>query len=46
VRSIAIQALKIHTGHRNGFARHGSAEARAKAIATWTKWLAEYEKTL
>jgi HEAT repeat protein len=46
VRSIAIQALKIHTGQSKGFAPHGSPEARAKAIETWTKWLAEYEKNL
>ena len=46
VRSLAIQALKIHTGQTKGFSPHGSAESRAKAIESWTKWLAEYEKNL
>ena len=46
VRSIAIQALKIHTGQTKGFSPHGTPESRAKAIETWTKWLGEYEKNL
>ena len=46
VRSIAIQALKIHTGQTKGFSPNDNPESRAHAIETWTKWLAEYEKNL
>lgn len=46
VRSIAIQALKIHTGQTKGFSPNGSPESRARAIENWTKWLAEYERNL
>lgn len=46
VRAIAILALKIHTGQDKGFAANGSVEERKRAIAAWTRWLAEYEKNL
>ena len=46
VRAIAILALQIHTGQDKGFEPHGSAEERKRAIAAWTRWLAEYEKNL
>jgi HEAT repeat protein len=46
VRTIAIQALQIHTGQTKGFAPEASKEQRDAAIATWKRWLAEYEKNL
>lgn len=46
VRKISLQALKIHTGQTKGFSPNGSEEARARAVAAWTKWLAEYEQNL
>lgn len=46
VRAIAIQALSIHTGQTKGFMANANAEARAKSVATWRSWLAEYEKNL
>jgi HEAT repeat protein len=46
VRSIAILALKIHTGQDKGFSPGGSAEERSAAIASWKRWLAEYERNL
>jgi HEAT repeat protein len=46
VRAIAIQALKIHTGQDKGFAPGASEEDRRRAVAAWTRWLAEYEKNL
>lgn len=46
VRSIAIQALSIHTGQTKGFMAGASDDARAKSIAAWRSWLAEYEKNL
>ncbi|HYI11772.1 MAG TPA: HEAT repeat domain-containing protein [Thermoanaerobaculia bacterium] len=46
VRSIAIQALKIHTGQDKGFSADANDEVRSRSIARWTIWLAEYEKNL
>ena len=46
VRSIAILALKIHTGQDKGFNPGGSPDERIRAVAAWKRWLAEYEKNL
>jgi HEAT repeat protein len=46
VRSIAILALKIHTGQDKGFDPGGTYEDRIRSIAAWKRWLAEYEKNL
>src|SRR5207247_437736 len=46
VRTIAIQALNIHTGQSKGFNPGGTDEERQNAIARWNLWLAEYERNL
>jgi len=46
VRSIAILALKIHTGQDKGFNPGASPDERIRAVAAWKRWLAEYEKNL
>jgi HEAT repeat protein len=46
VRTIAITALEIHTGQRKGFIPDGPLHARLDAIATWTRWIEQYEKNL
>jgi HEAT repeat protein len=46
VRAISIQALAIHTGQRKGFSPDAPQEKRNEAIATWMRWLNEYEQNL
>lgn len=46
VRHIAILALSIHTGQTKGFHANASVPERQKAIAAWTKWVAEYAANL
>jgi HEAT repeat protein len=42
VRSIAIKALKVHTGQVKGFQPNGTPEERAEKVKAWRRWLAEY----
>jgi HEAT repeat protein len=46
VRAISIQALQIHTGQTKGFAPDAAEGERAKAVAAWRSWLAEYRSNL
>jgi len=46
VRSIAIQALQVHTGQTKGFIPIASPEKRRESIARWQRWLAEYKANL
>jgi hypothetical protein len=46
VRAISIQALEIQTGQRKDFWPDAAPDARDRAVATWTKWLKEYEQNL
>jgi HEAT repeat protein len=46
VRAIAIQALEIHTGQREGFAPNADPSARAVAVAQWQEWLRRYEDSV
>lgn len=46
VRSIAIQALEIHTGQSRGFAAGAPPEDRERVIRVWNAWLAEYRANL
>lgn len=46
VRRIALQVLKIQTGQTKDFHPNAAPEARARAIATWHRWLDEYRASL
>lgn len=46
VRSIAIKALKIHTGQTKGYRPGAPASARQETIRQWRAWLAEYRAQL
>ena len=46
VRSIAILALKVHTGQTKGFAPALPEAQRAEAIARWNQWLDDYRAQL
>jgi hypothetical protein len=46
VRAISIQALQIHTGQSKGFTPDAAEGERAKAVAAWRAWLAEYRSNL
>jgi hypothetical protein len=46
VRSIAILALRIHTGQTKGFNPRGAPETRQVAIEKWFQWLSEYASQL
>lgn len=43
VRSIALQALHIHTGQTKGYAPNAAPEGRRLAVAEWRRWLAVYQ---
>jgi len=46
VRSIALQALRVHTGQSKGFAPGAPPAQRAAAVARWRTWLVDYEREL
>ncbi len=46
VRSIAIKALKIHTGQTKGFLANGTASKQSESIRKWHDWLEEYKSNL
>ncbi|HSE84470.1 MAG TPA: hypothetical protein VLB01_07985 [Thermodesulfobacteriota bacterium] len=46
VRSIAIKALKIHTGQTKGFNPSGPLPEREGKIREWKEWLEEYKSNL
>lgn len=46
VRAISIQALQIHTGQTKRFQPDASASERSVAVASWQRWLQEYERNL
>ncbi len=46
VRSIALQALSIHTGQTKGFNPNGSLPEREQKIRVWKRWLEEYTSGL
>lgn len=46
VRSIALQALSIHTGQTKGFNPGGSQVERERKIRVWQRWLEEYKSGL
>jgi HEAT repeat protein len=46
VRSIALQALRIHTGQTKGFAAGAPPAQRAAAVDRWRSWLDDYERHL
>jgi HEAT repeat len=46
VRSIAAQALKIHTGQTKGYHPRAPQEKRREAIVVWQRWLLEYRRNL
>jgi HEAT repeats len=46
VRSIALQALSIHTGQSKGFNPNASRAEREDRIRVWKQWLDEYRSGL
>ena len=46
VRSIAIKALKIHTGQSKGFFVNGTARNQSESLRKWHQWLDEYKSNL
>jgi HEAT repeat protein len=46
VRSIAIQALQIHTGQTKGFQPLAAPDQRDRQVRAWQAWLAEYRSNL
>ncbi len=46
VRSIAIKALKIHTGQTKGFFVNGTASNQSASLRKWHQWLDEYKSNL
>ena len=46
VRSIALQALSIHTGQTKGFNPGSSQPEREQKIRVWQRWLEEYKSGL
>lgn len=46
VRSIALQALSIHTGQTKGFDPGAPAAERGQRIQAWRQWLEEYKSGL
>jgi hypothetical protein len=46
VRSIALQALQIHTGQTKGFNPNASWTDREQKIKVWQAWLAQYKAAL
>jgi len=46
VRSIAIKALKIHTGQTKGFFVNGTARNQSASLRKWHEWLDEYKSNL
>jgi HEAT repeat protein len=46
VRHIALQALAILTGQTKGYNAAAAPDARAKAVAAWRLWLAEFKANL
>ena len=46
VRSIALQALGIHTGQTKGFSPDAPPEQREQAIRVWEAWLQTYRDNL
>lgn len=46
VRSIAIKALKIHTGQTKGFRANGTAYNQSESLRKWHEWLEEYKENL
>jgi len=46
VRSIALQALQIHTGQTKGFNPNASWTDREQKIKVWQAWLAQYKAGL
>jgi len=46
VRSIAIKALKIHTGQTKGFFVNGTARNQSESLRKWHQWLDEYKSNL
>jgi hypothetical protein len=46
VRHIAVQALAILTGQTKGYNPAAAPDARAKAVAAWRQWLAEFKANL
>ena len=46
VRSIALEALSIHTGQTKGFNPGGSQPERDQKIRVWQRWLEEYKSGL
>ena len=46
VRSIALQALSIHTGQTKDFNPGASLAERERQIRAWKRWLDEYKSGL
>lgn len=46
VRSIAIQALQIHTGQTKGYVATASDRERERSIREWRRWLDNYRASL
>jgi len=46
IRSIAIKALKIHTGQSKGFKVNGTARNQSESLRKWHEWLDEYKSNL
>ncbi|HSG31562.1 MAG TPA: hypothetical protein VLB82_08465 [Thermodesulfobacteriota bacterium] len=46
IRSIAIKALKIHTGQTKGFLVNGTASNQSESLRKWHAWLEEYKSNL
>ncbi|MEM1152700.1 MAG: HEAT repeat domain-containing protein [Pseudomonadota bacterium] len=46
VRSISIQALRIHTGQTMGFHPEALVGSRDESIARWYTWLQDYQQSL
>lgn len=46
IRSIAIKALKIHTGQTKGFFVNGTASNQSASLRKWHQWLDEYKSNL
>ncbi|NIP30061.1 MAG: hypothetical protein GTN99_03180 [Candidatus Dadabacteria bacterium] len=46
VRSIAIKALKIHTGQTKGFLVNGTSSNQSESLRKWHEWLEEYKSNL
>ena len=46
VRSIALQALSIHTGQTKGFSPDAPPAERERAIRVWEAWLQTYRENL